>query len=102
MPSGSISSRYSSVVQVRASFSISPMRVSQPAAGPGCMGRRGMRSPVTASSSRPSPREMTRVTPMKARKNGMPMMRMPSPTDSDRPVTTTVKYRMPVASVSSI
>ncbi len=61
-----------------------------------------MRSPVIASSSRPSPREITRVMPMNARKNGTPMMRIARPADSDSPATTKMKYTMPVASVSSI
>src|SRR5579872_5713728 len=65
MPRGSMTRRYRRVVQVRTSLSISPMRLSQPAGGPGCIGRRGMRSPVTASMRRPSPRAMTRVMPMK-------------------------------------
>ena len=61
-----------------------------------------MRSPVIASRSLPSPSAITRAMPMKARKNGTPMMRTANPADSDSPVTTNVKYPMPVASVSSI
>jgi hypothetical protein len=61
-----------------------------------------MRSPVVASSSRPSPSAITRAIPMNARKNGMPMTRIANPAESVIPVITKVKYTMPVASVSSI
>ena len=76
---------------MRTSFSIAPMRLHQLAGAPGCSGRRGMRSPVIASSSLPSPSAITRAMPMNARKNGMPMMRNAKPADSDTPVTTKVK-----------
>jgi hypothetical protein len=58
--------------------------------------------PVMASISRSSPREMTRTMPMKARKNGMPMMSVARLIESAMPATAIVKHTMPVAKANSM
>ena len=91
MPSGSISSMYSSVPQVRGSTNMSLMRSIRGLPRPLYNGRRGMRSPSITSTSRPSTSDSTRTEPRNRITNGMPMISTARPADSDAPVTTQVK-----------
>ncbi|MOA59775.1 hypothetical protein D3C78_1844720 [compost metagenome] len=81
---------------------MSPIRCSQLRLRSVYCGRRGMRSPSSASTSRPSSNASPRTEPKNSTVNGTPMIRISRPSDSDRPVTTQVKKKMPVASDSSM
>jgi hypothetical protein len=97
-----MSPRYSSVPQVRGSLSISITRVVHFAGAPGWTGLRGMRVPSIDSTIRPSASASTRAVPTNSRKNGTPTISTARPIESEAPVMTKVKYRMPVASDSSM
>ena len=55
-----------------------------------------MRCPDTASMSRPSASDSTRLMAMNAMKNGTPNTSTLKPADSDNPTTANVKYSIPV------
>jgi len=90
------------VSQVRTSVNIAPIRASQPWLRSVYIGRRGMRTPSSASMMRPSTSDSTRTDPRNSNSTGMPMIRISSDTDSDSPVTTQVKKNTPVTSDSSM
>ena len=102
IPSGSISTKYSRVSQVRPSVNMSPIRCSQLRLRSLKRGRRGMRSPSSTSTSRPSSSDSPRMEPKNSTATGTPMIRISRPSDSDRPVTTQLKKKVPVASDSSM
>ncbi|MNN18970.1 hypothetical protein D3C81_1321930 [compost metagenome] len=53
-----------------------------------------MMRPSTSDSTRTEPRNNSRI--------GTPMIKISNPTDSDKPVTTQVKKKVPVATDSSM
>ena len=90
-PSGCISSRYSIAVQVRPSVNSSFRRVVHGLSRCVYSGRRGMRSPNSTSTTRPSTSDSRRTDIRNNSSNGMPMIRIIRPNDRLAPVTTQVK-----------